>query len=188
MDLAKYRARVLNTYALVAYLPEPLASFLDGLSRALVPGCKPRAHITLLPPRHLSGSFQEAKTTLDRILGTLAPFELEITTIEIFDATSVIYADIGDGREHLLDLHLQLNVESLAFREQFPYHPHVTLAIHAESGNIHDLLEVAKLEWAAYEGPRRFRIEELHFVYNEAQDCWTDVAAYSLEASPRVQG
>ncbi len=187
MDLARYRARVLDSYALVAYLPQPIGSFFDNLSRQLVPGCTPRSHITLLPPRHLSGSEEEAKATLQRVTASLAPFELEITTIEIFDVTSVIYADIGAGRDRLLEIHRELNVDALAYQEHFAFHPHVTLVISAEPGNVHSLLEEARLEWAAYAEERRFKVDHLHFVHNVAPEYWEDVSSYPLEATVAIR-
>src|SRR5438045_1559872 len=39
-------ARTLNQFALVSYLPEPLAQYLDDLRRQLTPDCKPHAHLT----------------------------------------------------------------------------------------------------------------------------------------------
>ncbi|MCW5966080.1 MAG: 2'-5' RNA ligase family protein [Bryobacterales bacterium] len=188
MDLARYRARVLDSYALVSYLPEPIGSFFNQLSRQLVPDCRPKSLITLLPPRHLSGSVEEAKATLASVTGSLQPFELEITTIEIFDATSVIYADIGEGRDRLLSIHVDLNVDALAYQEQFAFHPHVTLAIHANSENIHALVDEARLEWAAYPGERRFQVEHLHFVHNVAPECWEDIASYTLVAPSPFRG
>jgi 2'-5' RNA ligase len=182
MDLERYRARVLDSYALVSYLPEPLSSFLDGLSKQLVPGCKPRSHITLLPPRHLSGPVEAAKESLETVIHQIEPFDLEITTIESFDITCVIYADIGYGRERLLDIHRRLNTETLYYREQFAYHPHVTLAINPHSTNVHELLGEAQRAWAAYPASRVFRVEELHFVHNVAPEVWEDVAIYPLDA------
>lgn len=183
MDLARYRARVLNSYALVSYLPEPLGGFFDGLSRQLVPECRPHAHITLLPPRHLSGTVEEAQATLEQLAARLDPFDLEITTIEIFDVTAVIYAEIGAGRSRLLEIHKELNVEALYYEEQFAYHPHVTLAIKTEDRNISTLLAQARQEWDAYVGPRSFRVEHLHFVHNVAPDCWDDIASYPLNTA-----
>lgn len=188
MDLERYRARVLDSYALVSYLPEPLGSFFNQLSKQLVPECRPKSHITLLPPRHLNGSEEEAKATLASVTSSLQPFELEITTIEMFDATSVIYADIGEGRDQLLSIHVDLNVDALSYQEQFSFHPHVTLAIHANPENIQSLLEEARLEWAAYPGERRFKVEHLHFVHNVALECWEDVARYTLETPSAIRG
>ena len=45
----------LNIYALVIYVPAPLGRFLDDLRRELVPTYKPRAHVSVLPPRPLAG-------------------------------------------------------------------------------------------------------------------------------------
>ena len=42
---------VVNSFSLVAYIPDPLRKFLDDLRRELVPGCVPNAHVTILPPR-----------------------------------------------------------------------------------------------------------------------------------------
>ena len=44
----------INSFALVSYIPEPLAGFLDRLRQELVPNCFLRAHVTILPPRPIS--------------------------------------------------------------------------------------------------------------------------------------
>src|SRR3954449_9213128 len=38
-------------FALVSYIPGRLAEFLDRLRCELSPGCRLRAHVTILPPR-----------------------------------------------------------------------------------------------------------------------------------------
>lgn len=186
MDLERYRARVLNSYALVAYLPEPLGSFFDNLSKELIPHCKPRSHITLLPPRHLDGPLSEAKTTLERVTAELAPFELEITSIEVFDVTSVVYAAIGDGRERLLHIHKLLNVGALQYAERFPFHPHITLAIDGAPEDIPALVEHARREWAQYPHSKRFLVDNLHLVHNVELGKWVDISSYPLSAMARV--
>ena len=45
--------QTLSQFALVAYIPDPLGRFLDDLRVELTPDCKPRAHVTILPPRPL---------------------------------------------------------------------------------------------------------------------------------------
>lgn len=186
MDLESYRARVLNSYALVAYLPEPLGSFFDNLSKELIPHCKPRSHITLLPPRHLDGPLEDAQSTLQRITSDLDPFELEITSIEIFDITSVVYAAIGDGRQHLLHLHRLFNVGALQFSERFPFHPHITLAIDGDPEDIPALVQHARVEWAAYPYSKRFLVDNLHLVHNVELGTWVDISRYPLTAMARV--
>ena len=46
-------AQRINLFALVVYIPDPLAGFLDDLRKELVANCLPRAHVTILPPRPL---------------------------------------------------------------------------------------------------------------------------------------
>ncbi len=50
----------LNVFALVIYIPDPLGRFLDDLRTALVPGCNPHAHVSVLPPRPLAVDWQVA--------------------------------------------------------------------------------------------------------------------------------
>lgn len=180
MDLAQYRARVFNSYALVTYIPEPLGSFLDSLSCSLVPGCRSHSHVTLLPPRHLSGSVEEALETLSAQTRTIAPFELQITSIDIFNVTSVIYANIGLGRERLLELHKKLNVGALHYDERFAFHPHVTLAIDTEHEDIGELADEARKRWSEYTHSRCFLVETFNFVHNVAAKDWEEIAVYDL--------
>ncbi len=180
MDLAQYRARVFNSYALVTYIPEPLGRFLDTLSCSLVPGCRSHSHVTLLPPRHLNGSVEEAIETLAVQTRTIAPFELQITDIEIFNATSVIFANIGLGRDRLLELHRQLNIGALRYEERFPFHPHVTLAIDTEHEDISELADEARRRWNEYGRSRRFLVENFNFVHNVAVNDWEELAVYDL--------
>jgi 2'-5' RNA ligase len=187
MDLAQYRARVIDSYALVTYIPDPLGSFLDELSRSLIPGCSAHAHVTLLPPRHLNGTVEEAKEVLSTESRTISPFELQITDIEIFDITSVIYANIGLGRSRLLEIHKQLNVGALAFHEQFAYHPHVTLAIDTDHADIYALADRAREHWHEYSGSRRFVVDALHFVHNVGMKDWEEIAVYDLVGAAHSQ-
>ncbi|MCZ2155324.1 MAG: 2'-5' RNA ligase family protein [Bryobacterales bacterium] len=180
MDLAQYRARVLDSYALVAYIPNPLGGFLDDLSRSLVPGSQSHAHVTVLPPRHLSGGSDEALEVLARETRTIAPFELQVSEIKIFDVTSVIYASIGLGRDRLIELHDQLNVGALHSEERFAFHPHVTLVIDSENADIGALAEEARRRWREFPGSRRFLVESFHFVHNVALNDWEEIAVYDL--------
>ena len=40
----------LSQFALVSYIADPLAGFLDDLRVELTPDCNPHAHVTILPP------------------------------------------------------------------------------------------------------------------------------------------
>src|ERR1700737_3736821 len=113
-----------NSFALVNYIPAPLVHFLDDLRREVVPNCHPHAHVTLMPPRPLPDTAEVAVRQIRRQLEQHPGFPLEGAAVSVFPVTNVIYLEIGTGRQHLLDLHAELNHDALLYREPFPYHPH----------------------------------------------------------------
>jgi len=174
----------LTVFALVIYIPGPLGEFLDDLRRELVPGCNPHAHVSLLPPRPLAVNWRvasdEVRTTLDRY----TPFEIELTGIEIFPVTDVIYIEVGRGGAELRRVHEAMNARSLEFQDPFPYHPHVTLAQQLSADEVAATKERADRLWTDYTGPRRFSAHHAAFVQNSLGDCWIDLAKYALGGSP----
>src|SRR5260370_25314353 len=118
----------LNCFALVSYLPEPLRGYLDRLRCELVPECHAKAHVTVLPPRPLAVSAEQAGRELNHALGDFAPFEVELGLISIFPDTQVIFIELARGAGELRRMHTALNAGAVQFREPFPYHPHITLA------------------------------------------------------------
>ena len=169
----------INCYALVAYIPGQLGAFLDELRRDLEPNSlAPRAHITILPPRCLSPEVpnQLAWEELHQKLATVAPFCVELKDVETFNETNVVYFAIGSGTEQLQSLHAYLAVDSLTFREPFPYHPHVTVAQKLSAEQAHSIGEQAQQRWRAYKGPRSFTVETVSFVQNSKTDLWYDLA------------
>src|SRR5437588_9041381 len=94
-----------NAFALVTYLPDPLGKFLDDLRRELVPGCIPHAHVTILPPRPLSGTPEAAIETLRTRLADFSPFEVELGEIVVFPVSDVVYLSLKRGRKELLQMH-----------------------------------------------------------------------------------
>src|SRR4051812_18352044 len=118
----------LNVFALVIYIPPPLGRFLDDLRRELVPHYNPHAHVSVLPPRPLHVDWESASSRARALTEGWAPFEVELTTIEVFPLTDVIYIEIGGGAAELHDLHTAMNTTALEFEEPFAYHPHITLA------------------------------------------------------------
>src|ERR1044071_8821223 len=123
-------------FALVAYIQDPLRRFLDDLRRELVPGCAPHAHITILPPRPLAGSPDAAIASLRSRVPDFPPFQITTGAVEVFAATDVIYLSVLEGAAPLKQMHAALNVGPLQYREQYSYHPHITLGqdlTHAQS-------------------------------------------------------
>lgn len=171
-----------NLFALVIYIPDPLGRFLDDLRRELVPGCNPHAHVSVLPPRGLSVPWRIASEQARNLTEGWAPFDLELTSVEMFPATEVIYIEIGSGATEMRGLHSAMNSGALDWDEPFTYHPHITLAQDVPNGNAAELIQEARRRWAEYRGSRVFRAERAMFVQNVGDNCWVDLAEYSLGA------
>jgi hypothetical protein len=169
-------------YALVIYIPDPLGRFLDDLRRELVPQCNPHAHVSVLPPRGLSVPWNTASAQARGLTEGWAPFNVELTSVEIFPATEVIYIEIGNGEAEMRSLHSAMNSGALDWNEPFAYHPHITLVQDIPHERVADLREAARRRWAEYTGPRMFRAERAVFVQNVGDNCWVDLAEYSLGA------
>jgi 2'-5' RNA ligase len=167
-------------FALVSYIPDPLARFLDDLRLELTPGCNPHAHVTVLPPRpicdDLKGTVQQIA---EDIKGTV-PFRIELGEIEIFEATHVIYLGLACGATELRRLYDALNCGSLQYREHYPYHPHITIAQNIPPEETARMAPIARKRWAEYGGPRGFVVSVLSFVQQVAPSIWADVAALPL--------
>jgi 2'-5' RNA ligase len=169
-------------FALVMYVPDPLGRFLDDLRRELVPHYNPHAHVSVLPPRTFSVAWQTASEQARTLIESSAAFDVELTTIEIFPVTDVIYLEIGAGCRELHQLHTAMNVGALEFEEPFPYHPHITLAQDVAHECVGEMHELARRRWAEFRGPRTFRAERAVFVQNTRDNCWVDLAEYTLGA------
>jgi 2'-5' RNA ligase len=174
----------LNQFALVIYFPDPLARFLDELRLELVAGCRPRAHVTVLPPRPLADV--EAGLEAARIMTPeFPPFAVEAGDVEVFQGTNVIYIGVRHGGEELRAMHKAMNTGPLAFNEPFTYHPHITLAQEFPAADTARLEALARERWQAYTGPRSFQAETAEFVQNTAEKRWLDLATFGLgQAAP----
>src|SRR6185437_13448775 len=118
----------IGQFALVAYISDPLARFLDDLRLELTPGARPHAHVTILPPRPL---YEELKDTVQKIAENIkgsAPFRIDLGEIEIFESSRVIYLGLVRGVNELRRLYTALNCGCIQYTENFPYHPHITIA------------------------------------------------------------
>ena len=170
----------INSFALVGYIPEPLAGFLDRLRRELVPNCFLRAHVTILPPRPLVTSSEEAWATIRRLIPRFQPFEVQLTQVEIFPKSEVIYLSVGTGSDALKGMHEALDIDGLRFQEMFQYHPHITLAQELQAGAAKDLLPLARARWAEFPFSRSFRVEKAVFVQNTDCNEWLDLGECTL--------
>lgn len=169
----------LNQYALVIYFPDPLAHFLDELRLELVAGCRPRAHVTVLPPRPIhdvEAALEEARIMVPEF----PPFEIEAGEVEVFPETNVIYIGVSKGARELRAMHRTMNTGPLAFDEPFVYHPHITLAQEFPAEKTVVLASLAAERWKQYSGPRSFHAERVEFVQNTVVKRWLDLATFGL--------
>ena len=172
--------QTLGQFALVSYIPDPLGRFLDDLRLELTPGCNPRAHVTVLPPRPLHSDVTAAIASLVDESRNIPPFRVELGDIQVFAESYVVYLDIRKGVTELRDFHRLLNRGPLEYRrETFPYHPHITIAQNILPAEAPVLSATARRKWAEYRGPRDFVVSSLSFVQHVAPTIWTDVATIS---------
>src|SRR5271169_3491270 len=91
----------LNVFALVIYIPGPLGAFLDDLRRELVPHYNPHAHVSVLPPRSLAVDWRIAADQVRAQAEIRTPFDVELTVLDIFRVTEVLYLEVGGGASEL---------------------------------------------------------------------------------------
>jgi 2'-5' RNA ligase len=173
-------AALLDRFALVAYIPDPLGSFLDALRRELAPTCAPRAHVTILPPRPLGAPVESAVAELHAGIADMASFDIAAQGVALFKETSVIYLGLGAGNSEFHRIHGRLNRGLLEFHEPFSYHPHITLAQDLRPDEAARVFEEAERRWAEYAGARLFPVETITFVRNTAENGWVDLARWTL--------
>ena len=172
--------RTLNQFALVSYIPEPLASFLDDLRLQLTPGCSPHAHLTVLPPRPFLGQVPQAVHDLREAASSSPVFDVALGAIEVFAGSNVIYLGITLGADQVRELHRKLNVGVLEHICTYPFHPHVTLAQDFDALEVEPLAAKARSIWSGWRGSRTFSVHLLSFVQNVDVGKWDDLASVCL--------
>ena len=172
-------------YALVAYVKSPAGEFVENLRRELHPDLPHlAAHLTILPPRPLLDTESAALQVLERICGEAEPFEVSLGAVETFiPVTPTVFIRVDSGTSHMCGLHRQLNTEALAFQEEWPYIPHLTIVKMGTEQHALDALKTASERWKQYTGSRRILVERLTFVREDAQHCWVDLAPVVLGRS-----
>lgn len=84
------------------------------------------AHVTLTGPCNITSPVAEIAAVTARVASNAIPFELTITGVGTFlPASPTSFLHIGP-KERLVALHDAL-IAQLRWKEDFPYHPHVTI-------------------------------------------------------------
>jgi 2'-5' RNA ligase len=173
-----------TVYGLVAYINGTLGNFLYNLRQELVPSCRLRSHVSLLPPRLLAGDEQGAKQRIGEVAEQHAPFTVKLGELRVFPVTNVIYVELAYGRDELAAMHDDLNSGALAYAEPFSYHPHITLGQELTPEQFDAALALCKKRWAEYSGPRSFSVDRITFVRNTGNCGWSDLQDVALERQP----
>ena len=176
-------------YALVAYVRHPLGDFVQNLRRALHPDLPHLpAHVTVLPPRLLSGGERTDERgvlqSLETMCRSIDPFEIVLGDVETFvPVTPTVFLRVEHAAYRLRELHDHLAIGALAAEEQWPYMPHLTIVKMGGEQSAMAAFEFARDRWKQYTGSRRIVIEELTFVRESDDGTWLDLAPVRLGRS-----
>ena len=180
MDVFCGEGTAINSFSLVAYVPQPLAGFIERLRQGVQPGCTARCHLTFLPPRPLHVSLEQVRRQLEDGLRNQSAFRVELGDVRIFPVSQAVYLSAGAGWIEATRIHDELNRGDLQCKESFEYHPHVTLAQDLDPRIAPAVEEVAKRRWQEYSGPRDFLVDHVTLVQNTIENVWTNLGEYSL--------
>jgi 2'-5' RNA ligase len=170
-------------YAMVAYVRGPVGTFVEALRAELHPEqAQLAAHITVLPPRELLGSEEEAIAGLQRLSAPFRAFEAELGEVETFmPSTPTVFIRVTKGAHRFRDMHVAFNAGVLRCNETWPYMPHLTIAKMPDEPGAQRVLNHARKKWPAYSGAKRSQVNELVFVREGEAGQWTDLAALKLK-------
>jgi 2'-5' RNA ligase len=173
-------------FALVAYIPGPLAGFVDAVRDELSPGCRLRAHITILPPRELACGIEIVSREIQKLVSQARSFRVSAGEVRVFPISEVVHVALEDGLEPLRELHGQFNQGGCKAPELWRFEPHITLAQDLEPAAVRPAFELAVRRWREYSGPRSFTLDNLTFVrraLDSRQDCWVDLSTWELRSA-----
>ena len=147
-----------GSFALVAYIPEPLGSFLHALRHRLPGDENPQAHITVLPPRPLKSTLESVSREAQITLSKFAPFSVELSEVKEFPETNILYLAIAGGNKALHELHDALNAGLLAHEENFDFLPHLTISGPVALRRVAKVRAEADRAWQEHTGERIFEV------------------------------
>jgi 2'-5' RNA ligase len=174
-------------FALVAYVPDPLASFLYKMRRSLSEVPCPQPHVTILPPRPLRIPVESACRAVGEILQLQSQFEVELSQVCYFANTHTLYLDISDGAARIHALHDSLNCGDLFHQEEFTFRPHLTVSGLVDPLHLPAMLQRAEADWRANSCSPRFLISEVVCLLQQSgnpRGAWQRLWSVKLSTPP----
>lgn len=172
-----------GSFALVAYIPEPLRSCIEQIRGSLPGNDNSPAHITVLPPRALTLPIEDAVGQASAILDKFSPFQVELSTVCRFPETKFLYLDLAEGNSFIRHLHEALNTGDLAGPEEFDFQPHLTLGGPVPAQLLDSLQEQCETTWQAAQPGARFTVTEIAFLWlknGRPQSEWRQIVTHRL--------
>jgi 2'-5' RNA ligase len=166
---------------LVTYLRNPIGEFVEHLRQELHPATEHMAaHLTILPPRELVGTEEEAVEFLEEACSRVIPFTVELGDVETFlPTTATVFIQVKRAAYRMRELHDQLCCHGLGCTEIWPYIPHLTILKTEQDAEARAAYEIARKRWSEFTGRRDVLVEKLMFV-KEIGGHWQDVAPLPL--------
>jgi 2'-5' RNA ligase len=171
-----------SQHAVVAYVRNDLGRFVEDLRREVHPEhVHLGSHLSILPPRRLEGSEDDARRLLRKLCRNFDPFEVTLSEVANFlPTTPTVFLRISYGAYRMRELHDLLHQGALGGTEQWPYIPHLTLAKVDDLKRAEEIYETARQHWKCYRGSRQVLVDEITFVRNSGEDGWRDVTPVPL--------
>jgi 2'-5' RNA ligase len=168
-------------YAAIAYVRSPVGIFVEELRRELHPAhTHADAHLTVLPPRPLRGTEQQAVAVLQEVCQTVPAFDVTMGDVETFvPITPTVFLRVARGAYRIRELHDLLNRGALEYAEPWPYMPHLTIAKTDTVEEVQKVERIARQRWKDYGDTRTLRIKTLTFVKGNGKR-WVDLATVPL--------
>jgi 2'-5' RNA ligase len=168
-------------YAAVTYLRSPAGVFVEEMRRDLHPShTHADAHITILPPRVLRGTEEQAIQLLNDTCRNVTPFHVTMGDVESFiPSTPTVFIRVAHGAYRFRELHDQLNRGPLQCDEPWPYMPHLTIVKMDTIDEARKVVALARPRWDTCDDNRRIAIDTITFVKGSGER-WIDLATIPL--------
>ena len=176
----------INSFSLVAYVPQPLAGFMERLRQEIQPGSNVRSHLTFLPPRPLQIPLPQIRSEIEAGLQNQSAFRVQLCDVRVFPVSEAIHLSLGAGWPEAARIHEALHCGDLHCKESFEYHPHVTLVHDLHSTDVAAAVELAKRRWQEYPGIREFPVDHVTLVQNTLKNVWTNLGEFALRVPVSV--